>query len=83
MAEFFKDERVTQSQRIAWPVRPQDKVILQDPRVLKILAQFGFTVRTGFNCYEVLNSKGDVIEVPFGDNDWLGACEELEKRCGK
>lgn len=84
MVEFFKDPRVVNSKRILWPgKKPSDKPELQDLQLLAVIAKYGFKVKTGINCYELINSKGDVLEVPFGDNDWAGACEELEKRCGR
>jgi hypothetical protein len=78
--DFFKDPRVKDSPRINWPGgKPSDKPEIQEPRILSLLAEYNFTVRTGNNCYEIVNAVGDVIELPFGDDGWEEACEQLGK----
>lgn len=68
---------------IHWPVRPVVRVeIPQVDHVTAALDKRGFKARVGDNCYEILNSKGDCVEVPFGDDGWEEACAELERSCG-
>lgn len=51
----------------------------QVPEILAALAQNFCTCNRGDNCHEIINKKGDVIELPYSATvqDWIDAVRQL------
>lgn len=89
MADFWKHPRDS-GERLRWPGGREQflsghKVEAPAPETPagRILARYGFTCKVGYNVYEIVNSNGDALELPFDDHDWEGACAELQARFGR
>lgn len=87
--DFWKHPR-DDGTRIYWPgggLHSRTGHVVQPPApdtpAGQVLARFGFTCKIGQNCYEIVNSQGDALELPFDDHDWEGACAELLQRFGR
>lgn len=84
--EYFKHPR-DNGERIRWPLgKPPDRPAMPtDPGILAVLNEFRFSVKLGESCYEIINSKGDALQLPFGSllNAWREACEILEAARGR
>lgn len=65
---------------VRWPVRPRDGVgIPQNPRIQTALTKWKCTAKVIHNGYDVINSHGDAIEIPFGASEetWEQAAETV------
>lgn len=53
---------------VHWPLGPPGDrpSIPTDPTILAVLVRHKVSVRIGDNCYEVVNSRGDALQLPFG-----------------
>jgi hypothetical protein len=72
----------------AWPLgkppgRFQIAAIPNSPEIISLLTQNYCTSVKGDNCYEVVNKKGDVIQLPFGSalEDWTAAVHQVASYC--
>jgi hypothetical protein len=68
---------------IIWPRgKPTDKVQPPtEPRIVAWLTAAKCIVKIGFNCYEIVNEKGDALELPFGCRieDWPVAIAQVTR----
>lgn len=65
---------------VNWPQRPKDAVqVPAEPQIRQWLENYKCTCRVGHNCYEIVNEKGDALELPFGVaiGGWLIAIKQV------
>lgn len=73
------DERRTIGS-LSWPGgRPRDQVNIPDLAV-PLLAAAGLSARVGYNVYEIVNTRGDALQLEFGclPADWEAAIAQLK-----
>lgn len=65
---------------IPWPKKPADRIAPPtEPQIVQWLENYNCTCKVGFNCYEIINEKGDALEFPFGKEigEWLVAIKQV------
>lgn len=86
MADFFVHKPLQGEQKIVWPGgRPKHDVgIPTQPRILAALLLYKCSAKVIHNGYDVINERGDAIELSFGASikDWEEAAEQVSKHCG-
>lgn len=73
-------DETRRSGAVSWPGgRPRDQVTIPDLAV-PLLASAGLTARVGHNVYEIVNNRGDALQLDFGciPADWEAAITQLK-----
>lgn len=70
---------------IMWPGgKPKDgPAPPAQPEIVAMLAARECIVKMGFNCYEIVNKRGDALEFPYNGTliEWHNAIEQVAGYC--
>lgn len=75
---LFEESRLTGS-AINWPGgKPRDRVAVPDHAV-PLLEAAKLRAQVGVNVYEIINERGDALQLPFGctHEEWAAAIAQL------